>query len=236
MQELGQLDADFGDLTIDWKTKAIIVETEPITLEDVYLGPFAIHFLWERLGDTPRYLCFDVVALEPNPSSVDEDVTHPHVRHQKICAGEATTALQTALDQGRLADAFSLMTGILSTYNQRSPFVSLESWDGHDCYDCGCSISADESYYCDSCDHDYCDECSVSCSVCDSTRCHGCLDECTVCEDQCCPGCLKNCAVCSALCCPSCLAEVEGSQLCADCRTPKPVPTEQAGAVSVACP
>jgi hypothetical protein len=102
MEELRQIDADFEALKIDWKKKALIAETEPVTLDDIYRGSFAIHFCWERLLDAEGHLCFNVVALEPHPSAVDEEVTHPHVKDELICAGEATTPIKMPFSKAGL--------------------------------------------------------------------------------------------------------------------------------------
>ena len=103
LDELRQIDSDFAELTIDWQARAVSASTEPVTLGGVDLGPFAVKFFWDRLGGGFNGLCFDVVALEPNPSGVHDGVTHPHVKHDKLCAGDATVPLQRALEQGRLA-------------------------------------------------------------------------------------------------------------------------------------
>jgi hypothetical protein len=232
VDELRQIEADFGELTIDWNGKAICAATEPITLEAIYLGPFALRFFWERLEEAVDHYCFDVVALDPQPSALNEDVTHPHVKNNKVCPGDAAKPLERALDQGRLADAFCLMRSLLLTYNPRSPHVPLKGWAGTPCHDCDCSVAADELSCCLGCGNDYCDECLSMCRACRHTRCSGCLEDCAVCQQECCGNCLTRTAVSRRHCCPACRCScpackavfakdeaVEGSDLCPACRT-----------------
>jgi len=104
--ELQQLEVEFGDLEFDCQGQTISVSTGPITLEDVYLGPFRICLCWERLSHCTGSACFDIVALDPHPSGPNEAVTHPHVKEEELCAGDAAVPLQKALAQGRLADSY----------------------------------------------------------------------------------------------------------------------------------
>jgi hypothetical protein len=205
MEELQQIEADFAGLTIDWQGKAVCATTEPVTLKDVELGPFAIRFHWERLPRTFDPFCFDAVALEPHPAPVNDAVTHPHVKNNKVCAGEAVGPIRSALEQGRLADAFHLLRGVLFTYNPRSPHVSIDEWQGITCFDCECLVSGDDIYACPGCSEEYCADCV--------TRCHGC-------DDVHCAGCLLDCSRCQARCCRSCLVQAHGARgrFCSECR------------------
>jgi len=203
--ELQQLQDEFDGLQIDWKAKTIGVTTEPITLKDVKLGAFAIQFRWERLLSHRDILCFDIVALNPNPASANDLVTHPHVKDQTLCAGEAAAPLRKALQQGRLADAFSLIRSVLTTYNDASPYVHLNEWGGRECHDCGSFASDDGLYSCAQCGEDFCDHCTSLCSACDACCCDGCLERCAVCNKRCCSDCLHSSAHSTRDCCPSCL-------------------------------
>ena len=89
VQELQQLDQEFGDLQIDLKKHLLLVRTEDIELEDVFLGSFAIQLDWNRIASHPSSDSFDCVALDPHPASKNESVTHPHVQDGKLCAGDA---------------------------------------------------------------------------------------------------------------------------------------------------
>src|SRR5262249_50731533 len=192
--------------------KLLSVTTEPITLEGVELGPFAIQLYWKRLAHDPGSRCFDICALEPNPAAGNDRVTHPHVKDSKLCAGEATLPIQKALEQGRLADAFILIRSVLRHYNSSSPHAHLEHWYGSRCQDCGTSMSDEERSYCEGCSDDYCDDCSSSCTTCSALRCFGCLTPCVVCDNQFCSHCLKPSAGSGRDCCEDCLAR------CARCQ------------------
>jgi hypothetical protein len=204
LEELKQIEADFGGLTIDWKDKAVCATTESVALQHVELGPFAIRFYWLRLPRAFDSFCFDVVALEPNPPQVSDDVTHPHVKNNKLCAGDAIGPVKSALKQGRLADAFHLVRGVLFTYNPRNPHVALEEWQGVRCYDCECLISADDIYGCGSCSEDYCGDCVARCHGCGDIRCENCLQRCSRCELQCCCHCLMPVKGTDGGFCPDC--------------------------------
>jgi hypothetical protein len=230
--DLRQIDADFGGLTIDWNGKAVCAATKPITLEGTYLGPFARRFFWERLEESVDHYCFDVVALDPQPSAVNEDVTHPHVKNNNICPGDASKLMENALDQGRLADAFCLMRSLLLTYNPRSAYVPLKGWAGTPCHDCNCWVAADGLSCCVGCGNNYCDECLSLCPACRHTRCSGCLEDCAMCRQEFCGNCPTRTTVSRRRCCPACRRScpacnavfakdeaVEGSDFCPACRT-----------------
>jgi hypothetical protein len=203
--EIRQLQAEFGDLAIDWRQCTIRAVTDPVVLRGVPLGPFAVTFAWGRALRFPGGQCFDLVALDPNPAGGRPDVTHPHVRDGIVCAGDATAPLERAVAEGRLAEAFLLVRSVLSAYNPHSPYVSLEEWDGVTCSDCGCQVDPEERYTCEACEAELCGDCLTSCAACSDPRCAGCLEPCTVCRADCCPACLED----------------TGSKrsVCPDCRT-----------------
>ena len=216
--ELHEAEDEFGGLEMDWRERTVTAFTEPVTLEGVYLGPFAVRFRWQRLADGANASCFDVVALEPNPAAADERVTHPHVQDEHLCAGEASAALRTALAQGRLGDAFRLVRGVLGHYNPNSAHVRLEAWGGEECCDCGVGMSSDDAWHCEGCDHDVCSECMHNCHACDRVICSECLGRCDACESWFCQGCLRRPENSDRDVCPACLrpcASCEG-QFAAD--------------------
>ena len=229
-QELRQLEAEFDSVEVDWKKHTLQVTTEPITLEAIELGAFAIRFAWDQMLQGRVNQRFEILALEPNPAISNEHVTHPHVRDNTLCAGDAELPLRHALEQGRLADACCLIRSVLSTYNASSPYVSLDDWLGSACSECGRSMSEEERTCCDACQEDFCDDCFVCCASCEGYSCVGCLMSCAVCEDRCCASCLQPSSVSGRKCCSSCrvpcgscaadLAKDECSeedQLCPDC-------------------
>jgi hypothetical protein len=239
VDELRQLEEEFDTLTIDWKDKYVGVTTEPITLEDVVLGPFAIQLYWQRLSQQAGAHCFDVVALEPNPAADHDHVTHPHVSRRHLCAGAAALSLQRALANGRLADAFQLVHAVLRQYNQSSPHVRLDDWGGTGCADCGRHVPDGDSYYCAGCEQDFCEGCSTSCADCGDTRCSGCLEPCACCQQACCYRCRQAsahsgrrcCSRCRAVC-TGCRAEVAKDEITADtgrCQACQGVPQSNPG-------
>jgi hypothetical protein len=235
--ELRQLEGEFGETQIDWKDQALTAVTEPIVLRDVPLGAFAIRFHWIRLSQHDGTLCFEVVALHPNPAGCDSRVTHPHVKNNTLCVGDAAAPLQRALEQGRLADAFCLVRSVLTHYNPASPFVHLSAWDGIPCYDCGC-IPTDDRLSCPGCEHEFCTECTRQCDSCEAVRCTDCMGRCTVCTNFCCFDCIKASQRSGRECCPDCATScsacgavltreelAEGTGLCPECaakRRPEP--------------
>jgi len=188
---LNGLQDEFGDIEFDASRNTISVITEPITLEDVYLGPFKIQLELNKLDQLYYSSPYSVIALEPNPAATDHEITHPHVSGQKLCEGEGSAAIKTALEDGRIFDFFTIVRSILNTYSPDSPYVTLHNWDGTTCYDCGCTVSSDDCYYCEYCEHEYCDQCSTYCRHCEESVCLGCSGQCSYCEEMLCRNCVR---------------------------------------------
>lgn len=217
--ELQQIDDEFGEWHYSWQFKHLSVRTGPIELEDVYLGPFAI---WLELDGLARFVStpggtgqhpFTVVAIDPHPASGNKHITHPHVSDDRLCTGESTLLITAALMEGRLADFFLIVRGLLQTYNPDSPYVPLDSWSGTTCNECGQRVHEDDRYFCEICNCDVCDGCSGRCNSCDESACLGCLTNCKHCEEYHCQNCTKRCAECNEPCCVGCLDE----ELCPAC-------------------
>jgi len=209
--DLQQLKEEFGEECCSFKDHVLAVTTEPIELQGVYLGPFAIRLDTRRLsGEYPERACL-IVALDPQPAGGNPSVTHPHVSDDCLCAGDAATPIRSALSSGRICDFFLIVRSVLTHYNPDSPYVSLDNWGGSPCYDCGCRISSDESSWCTTCDHDYCGDCSSYCHLCMETTCLSCLGDCPVCEEMMCRSCLVTCPHCGKSICKSCLEAGECS-------------------------
>ncbi|MHC4132955.1 MAG: hypothetical protein ACYSR3_13340 [Planctomycetota bacterium] len=207
VEELNQLQQEFGEIDFDKAANTISVVTDPINLDDVYLGPFKIQLELNKLCDLYKSCTYHVIALDPNPAATDENVTHPHVNNEQLCEGDGSITIRTSLEQGRLCDFFTMVRSILNTYNPDSPYVALNDWDGTPCYDCGYTMDKENSYYCCYCDRDYCEECSSYCRQCDETVCLGCGGQCPHCEEMVCPNCISRCAECDELCCKNCLED-----------------------------
>ena len=205
--ELNQVQDEFGSVDLEKGENTVSVVTDPITLEDVPLGPFRIQLQLGKLSDLYKDRPYRVIALDPNPAATDDNVTHPHVTSQKLCEGDGAAAITASLEQGRLSDFFTMVRSILNTYNPDSPYVALDNWDGTPCYDCGYSMSSDDTYYCYNCEHDFCSDCSTYCRQCEQTACICCCGQCSHCEEYVCKNCIGECSECEEIHCQSCLED-----------------------------
>ena len=201
--ELAALEAEFEQVHLDLKDRRISVVTAPITLEDVYLGPFEIALWWDRIGNATPY---SVIAQDPHYAEDRSDVSHPHVHDQQLCEGEGSAAIKAALSSGRLYDFFVLVRQILETYNPDSAHVTLANWHGSgSCACCGYSLADDDGSYCERCDDHTCDDCSWGCSACGRSVCSSCSADCVACHDRFCESCLLTTDEAGRLVCQSCL-------------------------------
>lgn len=205
--ELIQLEDEYGQLQYNPEEKTLSVNTDSIELEEVCLGSFEIRLHLNMLHRLDKGSPYYIIALEPNPAAASNDITHPHVSNEILCEGDGTILIRKALEQGRLADFFSLVVGILNTYNSSSPYVALDEWQGSPCYDCGYIVNREESYFCEHCQNDYCSQCSSYCKICETTTCFGCLTECPDCNDPVCKDCYGTCRDCEREVCQDCLEE-----------------------------
>jgi hypothetical protein len=203
---------EFDRMEINVKEHTLRVTTDRIVLEDVSLGRFEIVLDWRDLGTPSPYR---VVALDPNPPATDMDVTHPHVRSERLCEGEGITPIAAALAEGRLLDFFQLVSQILHNYGRGSAYVELDDWEGVSCEDCGRMIRSDDRYYCHRCGITLCESCDILCESCLESHCSGCMGTCAGCQQDACRDCLATCPKCERRFCAECREE-EGD-LCHDC-------------------
>jgi hypothetical protein len=210
-EDLVALEEEFEGLDYDRSARSLVITTESIELDGVPLGPFEIRLDW---GRPTAETCYRIVALEPNPAAARQEVTHPHVLDEVLCEGHGRQAIRQALAEGRLLDFFTLVAGVLRTYNAESPFVALDAWYGRVCSDCGSFVSEDERFTCSECGDDLCDECYVPCAGCEEPYCRRCLTPCEVCDDSYCQSCLGRCAECGAAVCHPCLNDEERCPNC----------------------
>jgi hypothetical protein len=196
------LGTEFDETDIGLGEHKLSVTTDSIALEGIELGRFQICLDWQRLGSGQAYR---VLALDPNPSAKNEDVTHPHVQDETLCEGEGRMAIQAALAQGRLLDFFLLVSQLLHTYGKGSAYVELDRWHGLACDDCGTSVAEDDCYHCQSCGSNLCDDCRMWCAACEESYCSACLIPCPVCERDFCRGCMQTCSQCHKKVCARCM-------------------------------
>jgi hypothetical protein len=217
LRDLHQLEEEFGGWEYEEQTLTLSAQTDPIELEGINLGPFAIQLHLRELGRSDPLSAFTVVAQEPNGAGGRDTVTHPHVSDEKLCAGDALIPIRAALETGRICDFFILVRSVLQTYNRHSAYVRLEEWDGEPCHDCGYLLDSDERTYCEHCENDFCDSCSSLCHQCDQAACLSCLETCPHCQERACPNCRRECDECGQTCCEGCLNE----GLCPNCSKEK---------------
>jgi len=203
-EEVLQLENEFDQVTFDGNENKLRVETPVITLEDVCLGAFAIDL--GKKGQGLSIDSFRIEALNPEPASTDSDVIHPHVDKGVLCAGDGKAPLRSALESGRIADAFLMILSTLQNYNSSSAFVKLCDWYGTRCPSCSGTVALDDSYPCDRCNRTLCDQCVSSCSSCSESLCVECLSCCAECHASCCEGCLE-------------FSEASGHSVCRNCRS-----------------
>ena len=187
-EELVACQEQFNQFSIE---KAIVsVVTDPIELEGNNLGRFRIEIDTSRCSNHQPLHGIQTIALDPNPAANDESITHPHVRDDLLCLGEASVPLFHALEDGRLFDAFQLIDRMLHTYNEGSAYLTLEDWNGRTCEECGRSSSEEDMSYCERCGNGLCSRCQVVCDHCGNPYCFSHTDElgderlCSRCYDQ----------------------------------------------------
>ena len=222
-EEMAQLQDEFGRIGCNLQERTVSVFTDSIELEGIYLGDFEIRLEISKLGQLRDSSAFRIIAMDPHPATTNDSVTHPHVSEEYLCAGDASVTLVQALASGRICDAFLLVKSVLENYNPLSPYVSLDSWHGCPCYDCGYITDEENTFYCEACDNSFCDECFSYCRSCDTSLCRGCLAECPVCEEPACESCMSACSECEEAMCISCL--VDGT--CSTCKEEKETDDEK---------
>lgn len=200
-RDLAALQAEHTGVEIDRQEKTVSVTTERIVLEGLDLGPFVIEWNWGRIGEEDE---LRVIAKEAYSPSDREDITHPHVRDNLLCTGQAKMPLDRALHSGRLFDAFLIVRQVLQTYNPESAYITLDDWSSFRCYACGDSVPEDDHFHCETCDADLCGGCLRPCHRCGASSCSSCAATCSECDETVCTRCrplvngrrLKVCHTC----------------------------------------
>lgn len=209
-EDLIALDSDSADLVLNFVEPTISVTTEPIELDETYLGSFTIVLELRYLGQTRPYR---VVADDPNPACSCDSTTHPHVQNEELCEGEGQKPIENALNDGRLLDFFTIVNQTLRNYNPSSAFITLSDWSGTDCQDCGSTVDDDDLSSCSRCEAQTCGECTCSCERCNEAYCDDCVTACEGCQDNYCGSCIERCDRCDKPFCENCLTE----GTCDDC-------------------
>ena len=187
--DLVALQNEFADVEVDWKQKTLSAVTEPITLQDLELGPFEIRLAWDdSTADHP--FDYSVIALEPNRPISSDTITHPHVQDDLVCEGDARLPVSRSLEEGRLLDFFLIVRNLLRTYNDGSPYVRLEDWHGVECPDCGQCVQEEDRWTCEQCETAVCNACYFTCPGCQDIFCGECVTQCKDCGDSYCGKCI----------------------------------------------
>jgi hypothetical protein len=155
--DIQQAQLEFEDFKHVEDGDLLVVTTEAIELEGYYFGEFEIRLQIGSLSEFKHHgAIYRVVAVDPHPATCNESVTHPHVSDEHMCEGDAGAAIEAALTNGRICDFYQLVTAVLNNYNPNSPYVALGDWEGRSCYDCGSTMSGDDTHWCTSCENDFC--------------------------------------------------------------------------------
>lgn len=220
-EELLAAEEEFGAVEFLPREQIVAVQTEAIVLEGVPLGAFRIVLNAWALTHAPPGGWYAVEALHPNPAGTNEEIVHPHVDGDYLCAGDATVPIDRALEQGRLCDFFVLVRSVLETYNRHSAYVELEYWDGSACHDCGAVTDRECASFCETCEHEFCDQCAALCELCSTVHCRGCIHQSEISGGWACRACSAPCASCERTCtkteledglCSSCIEEMDNEQ------------------------
>ncbi len=203
-EDLGAIEEEFPAVEFDASNQRLIVETEPIVLQGLYLGPFAIDLRIDQLGRDDPGAAFAVQARDPQPAGSDPGVTHPHVSGERLCCGEAIPALRQCFRAGRLLDGLLMIRSVLNTYNPDSAYVQIDQWEGRPCYDCATNLPEESLIFCEHCRQEYCEDCVSVCNVCCEAYCLSCCGRCEDCDQSICPSCRVVCDDCGEGRCPDC--------------------------------
>ena len=210
-RDLEQLELEFGEVRYVADEQRLSVVTDPITLEEIALGPFRIELDLNRLTERSPFV---VEALEPNPAASNPSVVHPHVSNERLCEGDGRGAIARALAEGRLLDFFVVVERLLQTYAVGRAYVELDHWFGQPCRECSQSLDPDDAIPCHSCEEPACHDCLETCPWCEYAYCSDCLESCSGCHQRHCTRCQVACERCGQASCPDCR---DDAGYCAPC-------------------
>ena len=214
--------------SLSYRDGILSIKTHNITLSDgdneIELGDFKICFNLDTRFDSRLDNILEIKALNPNPANGRSGITHPHVDDERLCAGDGDSLIRQALQQGRIEDAFKLVLLVLDNYNEESPYVHLNEWNGevYSCDECGAEdLTEDTIYSCESCDRVLCENCCSSCENCSRSTCAECANTCGRCDNISCERCSENntCKDCGETVCINCMETCNscGKNRCSGC-------------------
>jgi hypothetical protein len=188
---------------IKLKKNILIATTKDIVLDGIELGPFEMHLDIDKISKI-EYIGDTIVnPVKPNYAPGCDSYPHPNVECNYLCTGAGETSLWYALTNARIFDYFEIVNNILNTYGSANPFMSLDSWNGECCYECGeveNKETISECYYCEG--NYLCSCCDRRCVACDDSVCHDCgkASYCYSCDHTICVDCGTKCNICGEMC------------------------------------
>lgn len=180
---------------------------------------------------------FKIRAIDPQVFPGRETITHPHVKDDELCMGDAESGIKSALRAGRLHSFFTIVRQTLSFYNARSPYLTLETWLYRTGTCSGCADPLGETgmtHECANCERSICSSCHRGCNRCSSTLCVSCIqshqnDDESFSEECGSPGCVIRAGNDDTYTCGSCgddydeehmrACPVADTRICTDCLT-----------------
>jgi len=181
--------------------------TPTLHLRGIECGPFLVRIPWHYFEFPEREIRIHITNL--NPLESHGGYPHPHVGNDGfICLGSNTQLIRNMAKLLDLRGIRQAVEDILEEYNEDSPYIKLEVWNG-------------EVQTCDRCE-DPCDpEDLISCTACESLVCPSCRNNCALCMESFCSEHLSRCPLCGHLVCESCFefCDMCGDYVCSHCMT-----------------
>ena len=216
----------------DLAAKRLSVCVGPIVIQGLDLGRFRIDFNYERMPD--RYT---IIPLEINEAQSLEH-PHPHMQNTRLCEGEATSMLASALNDGRILDCVEVIERTLNTYQQSAAYkplgynipmcsICMKRIKGPvnctNCHSLICAECAPTAIITCGCGTKICTNCQKGCLCCSSATCgkNSCaLVKCPKCGFQACGKCVTKCSCGAATRCLNCHLTCEdcSAHICEKCR------------------
>lgn len=181
-----------GQVRVNWESGPYILPWDGHAID---LGRFSNAIKYSR-RDGMVVRC---VALTPrHPRSGHPCITHPNVRHDKLCLGEARRDVYDAVLDGKLDLAMDMVDAVLANgHVTDSPYVHIREWVKQACADCG----GPGEGQCTVCHRWTCLECGDRHNR--YLHCCNCLHRCESC-DRVFTGQRTSCPCCEVVVCPDC--------------------------------
>lgn len=138
----------------------IVVPIKEVVLKDAGgefdFGTYFIHMSANNLD-------YPYITIK-NKKKIISDYPHPHVNIDTLCMGDGEVLFNSAIHEGRLEDAITIIETILRTYGG-SPYIRLSYWyNPIKCISCQ-NIILDDDFICEKCKKSMCEDCVRSTST-----------------------------------------------------------------------